>query len=65
METNSDHRGPGDRRAMAQIRIRALLACYLQSPPDSRQKKDFEETYGSQLSDDQGESSLGRAVSHP
>src|SRR5258708_4591221 len=42
METNSDHRGPGDRGALAQIGVRTLLACDLQGSTSDRQEEDFQ-----------------------
>src|SRR5467141_2165449 len=59
METGSPCCEPRDRRALAQVWICALLASHLQSPPDGRQKKDFEGSAGSHLSDDRGRIQLG------
>src|SRR6267154_1777979 len=59
MEPGSPCCEPRDRRALAQVWICALLAWHLQSPPDGRQKKDFEGSAGSHLSDDRGRIQLG------
>src|SRR5712691_11648524 len=49
METNSDHRGPGDRGALAQIGVRTLLACDLQGSTSDRQEEVFQRGTGSHL----------------
>ena len=62
METGSHGCESRDRRALAQVWVCALLAGHLHSPPDGRQKKDFEASAESHLSDGEGESHLGRAA---
>src|SRR5713101_7174052 len=64
METNSDHRGPGDRGALAQIGVRTLLACDLQGSTSDRQEEIFQRGTGSHLPYGGRESNLGSAA-HP
>src|SRR6266851_8011808 len=64
METNSDHRGPGDRGALAQIGVRTLLACDLQGSTSDRQEEGFQRGTGSHLPYGGRESNLGSAA-HP
>jgi len=49
METNSYRGGPGDRCALAQIGIRALLARDLQGSASGRQEEGFQRSTGSIL----------------
>ena len=62
MEKISHCCGSRNRCTLAQIWMRALLACHLQSSPSGRQTKDFEGCGGSYLSDGGGESNLGRTT---
>ena len=62
METGSCYGEPGNRRAMAQIWIRALLASDLQGPASDRQEENLKGDGRSDLSNGCTEPHLGRAA---